>query len=86
MATTAARPGEAVFQDTDFPWRPWPPRGWPPALDQTVSRPCREGAPERIKGGREKVVTRAVASAAMLPFVGAEQGLHGTVRKFARKF
>ena len=49
-------------------------------------RPCREGVPERTKGGREKVVTRAVASAAMLPFVGAEQGLHGTVRKFERKF
>ena len=42
--------------------------------------------PERIKRGREKVVTRAVASAAMLPFVEAEQGLHGTVRKFERKF
>ena len=38
------------------------------------------------KGGREKVVTRAVALAAMLPFVEAEQGLHGTVRKFERKF
>ena len=37
--------------------------------------------PERIKGGREKVVTRAVALAAMHFFGRAEQGLHGTVGK-----
>ena len=36
------------------------------------------GAPERIKRGKEKVVTRAVAYAEM-KFQGAsERGLHGT--------
>ena len=87
MATTAARPGEAVSQDTDFPWHPWHAgRRAAGSLKINRKRPCREGVPERTKGGREKVVTRAVASAAMLPFVEAEQGLHGTVRKFERKF
>ena len=42
--------------------------------------------PERIKRGREKVVTRAVAHAGMLSFVEAERGKHGTVGKFERKF
>ena len=47
-------------------------------------RPCREGVPERIKRGREKVVTRAVAPAVMLSFVEAERGYARHCRKFEK--
>ena len=36
------------------------------------------GAPERIKRGKEKVVTRAVACAEMKPCGVSERWLHGT--------
>ena len=38
------------------------------------------GAPERIKRGKEKVVTRAVACAGMKFFGNFGAGYHGTVR------
>ena len=41
--------------------------GFAGSLQFYHKRPCREGVPERIKRGREKVVTRAVAQAGMLP-------------------
>ena len=52
--TTATRPGEAVFQDTDFPWRPWPPRGRPPALDPNRIETLPGGGAGEEKGRKGK--------------------------------
>lgn len=67
----AARPqraGQGSFPFTDFPWR----QGRSDAKPAGYNLPG--GAPERIKGGEEKVVTRAVACAGMDPRGDPERG------------
>ena len=67
-----ARPGEAVFKFTDFPDAEAELRNSPPDYNLPG------GASERIKRGKEKVVTRAVACAEMKPCGVSERWLHGT--------
>ena len=67
-----ARPGEAVFKFTDFPDAAAELRNSPPDYNLPG------GASERIKRGKEKVVTRAVACAEMKPCGVSERWLHGT--------
>ena len=63
-----SKPSEAVFKFTDF-LRCW---GWVEKLATGYNLPG--GASERIKRGKEKVVTRAVACAAMKPCGVSERG------------
>ena len=67
-----ARPGEAVFKFTDFLDAEAELKNSPPDYNLPG------GASERIKRGKEKVVTRAVACAEMKPCGVSERWLHGT--------
>ena len=60
--TARNRPSEAIFNETDFPWH-HAGAEMLPAPDTTFREGCRRGE----KRGKEKVVTRAVAYARMVP-------------------